>query len=115
MKCPLLIVLFFHFLRPFHNSDKLSISELKLAKSIVFKLIEKQLFSRFCSLYPGVFSGSTPELFRGYEIPSLLRILLSTSSGINGCSLYLSSSILSQHSTNSLRQSLCPPEFLKRS
>jgi hypothetical protein len=45
-------------LRPFHNSIKQSISELKLAKDIVFKLIEKWFFSRFCSLYLGVFSGS---------------------------------------------------------
>src|SRR2546423_6912070 len=44
--------------RPFHNSDKLSISELKLAKSIVFKLIKKRPFSRFCSRYPSVFWGS---------------------------------------------------------
>src|SRR5205807_8292074 len=45
-------------MRAFRNSDKQSISELKLAKGIVFKLIEKWLFSRFCSLYPGVFSDS---------------------------------------------------------
>jgi len=50
--------------RAFRNSDKQSISELKLAKDIIFKLIEKRLFSRFCSLYPSVFCGS-PKSFLG--------------------------------------------------
>src|SRR5205807_5465443 len=45
-------------MRAFRNSDKQSISELKLAQGIIFKLIEKRLFSRFCSLYPSVFLGS---------------------------------------------------------
>jgi hypothetical protein len=35
--------LIFSFLRAFRNSDKQSISELKQAKSLFFKLIEKQL------------------------------------------------------------------------
>jgi len=51
-------------MRAFRNSDKQSISELKLAKDIIFKLIEKRLFSRFCSLYPSVFCGS-PKSFLG--------------------------------------------------
>src|SRR2546423_11320551 len=60
--------------RPFHNSDKLSISELKLAKSIVFKLIKKRPFSRFCSRYPSVFWGSLKSFLGVTKCPLVTKL-----------------------------------------
>jgi hypothetical protein len=48
----------------------LLIRELKLAKDIIFKLIEKWLFLAFATLSKRVFR-LTEELFRGYEMPSI--------------------------------------------
>jgi hypothetical protein len=63
--------------RAFRNSDKLSISKLRLTKGIIFKLIEKQLFSSFCSLYPSVFLGSLKSFLGVTKCPpSLLSLFL---------------------------------------
>jgi hypothetical protein len=61
-------------MRAFRNSDKQSISDLKLAKGIIFKLIEKQLFSGFCSLYPSVFSGSLKSFLGVTKWPHVSQI-----------------------------------------
>jgi len=58
-------------LRAFRNPDKQSISELKLARNTVFKLIKKWLFSRFCSLYPSGFWGSLKSFLGVTKWPHL--------------------------------------------
>jgi len=59
--------------KTFRNLDKQSRSPLKLAKGLISKLIEKWLFSGFCSLYPSVFFGSLKS-FLGVTKPRLLSI-----------------------------------------
>ncbi len=52
-------------LRTFPNSNKVSLSELKPAKSIFFQLIEKQPFPGFCSRYLSISWGSLKSFLGG--------------------------------------------------
>src|SRR3989440_3231564 len=58
-------------MRTFRNPNKVNLSELKQAKSILFKLIRKAAFFRSLLTLSEHAFPFTQELFGGYETPSI--------------------------------------------